>query len=130
MLFDLLYLNLFWKSFKLFKHLKCMKIFHIGHFWNFDSFPSCQILKTKKLAYFPNWKFLKFFQLENYEIFLIKNWQISKISPFAKLTIFQTFRFRKLSKFQNLMNFEIIRPFDIPHQSQFCLFSYLLFDIN
>ena len=27
-------------------------------------------------------------------------------------------------------NFEIVCPFDIPHYSQFCQFSYFPFDIN
>ena len=49
-------------------------------------------------------------------------WKINKFS--------ECFQYGKLPKFQNLINFGIVLPFDIPHHSQFCLVSYLPFDMN
>ena len=69
----------------------------------------------------------------------LKNEQISEILEFGDLTKFQNFPIWKINKFieffsnqenQNLANFGIIRPFDIPHCSQFRQFSYLPFDIT
>ena len=41
-----------------------------------------------------------------------------------------SFQFEKQSKFQKLSNFGTVRPFDIPHHSQFVRFLYLPFDLN
>ena len=125
------------KKFVIWKIPKCMIVFQIEHFWNFDNFssgqtlnllnfenlPSFKIVKFGKLAYFPNWKFLEFSNLGIYEI--------SRISQFWKFTNFQNFLyFGKLSKFRKLTNFWIFRLFNIRRNSQFCLFSYLPFNIN
>ena len=102
-----------------------------------------QIVKFGKFVNFFNWAGMA--ALRNWLIFQIRhcwNFQNSKIVSIGKLTNFQNFttwktnkfseffKFRKLSKFKKLANFGIVCPFDIPHYSQFCRFSYLPFDIN
>ena len=78
-----------------------------------------------------------------FEMLAILKLECSKFKPSpGKLTNFQNFKnskinifsefvqFGKPSKFEKLSNFEISCPFDIPHYSQFCRFSYSPFDIN
>ena len=106
-----LFVYLFW----LFEYSKYRIIYKIGNLWNRDSFPNCKILKIfeifeiDKFCYFPNCKFLEFPKINKFrDFFNLENQNLtSKIS-----------------------NCGIVRPFDIPHYSQFCRFSYLPFDID
>ena len=91
-----------------------MKFF--GNF-HIDFFLICQIANFWN---FPNWTFFEFIKLEVFGIV-----QIGKLRNFK---IF--FNLENQSLTPKIGNFEIVRPFDIPHFSQFCQFSYLPFDIN
>ena len=91
-------------------------IFYFRIFIIFFSF--FKIIRTFEIYdFFSHWKLFEFSKLEIYEILLIQ-----KFSEFLQ--------FGKLLKFQKLTYFGIVCPFDISHHSQFCLFSYLPFDIN
>ena len=58
------------------------------------------------------------------------------VKLFEDLKYLIAYKFQKIFNLDNqslapkIGNFGIVRPFDIPHDSQFCQYSYLLFDIN
>ena len=81
-------------------------IFQIEQFRIIDHFLNQAIIAIWKMANFSNYTFWKFSELDIFGIQFF-------------------FKFVKLSKFQKLANFGIVRPFDIPHHSQFCRFSYI-----
>ena len=74
-------------------------------------------------------QFFGTFQIENFI-------ELSKFKVFWNCPNWKTKKFRDISNLKNqslapkIANFEIVRPFDIPHHSQFCQFSYLPFVIN
>ena len=67
--------------------------------------------------------FKKFLEFYKFEVFGIV--QIEKLKNFE---IFFNLENQNLAP--KIGNFGIVDPFDIPHYSQFCHFSYLPFDIN
>ena len=120
------FFKLFLSLFKLFEHSKsCMIIYHqIRNFRNFDSFANRWILK---ICYFWNsiiseiWFSYEYADNENLMIF-----EIVKMENFWNF--FSIWKAKIW--FQQLANFDFVRPFDIPHYSQFGqLFSYLIFEI-
>ena len=127
--------------------------FGIGIFWKYLEFATLQIFRIVNFLNFLNYKFFEFYKLDIFRIFRIdnlkkcSNWKLLEFSKLKICRILQIwsfsncpnwkikkfrvfFQFGKLSKLQKLENFKIVCPFDIPHYSQFCQFSYLPFDIN
>ena len=76
-----------------------------------------------QIANFWNFLNLKFFEFSKFEVFGIV--QIGKLRNFE---IF--FNLENQTLAPRIGNFEIVLPFDVPHYSQFCQFSYLPFDMN
>ena len=126
------------QKFDVFWNWKIWEIFNILENTNFSNFPHYKFSECSKLIffYFQNYKFLEisrlnFFEFAKLQIFRIfqtwsfwncPNWKIKKFQDF--------FNLENQSLARKIGNFGIVRPFDIPHYSQFCQFSYLFFDIN
>ena len=100
-------------------YIKIFGIFKIEFFFNFQNY---KFLETSKLNSFEFSK-LQIFEISQIENFLnCPNWKIKKFENF--------FNSENQSLGPKIGNFGIVRPFDIPHFSQFFQFSNLLFDIN
>ena len=128
--------NLKIRKFFEFLKLQFFLFFQIKNLWNFTNwtFGICQIdnltnfqkrkcLGISRLNFFLNFPNTKFFEFSNFEVF-----EIVQIGKLRNFDIF--FNLENLSLASKIGNFGIVRPFDIPHYSQFCQFSYLPFDIN
>ena len=123
-------------NFNILKICYFSKLNNLRNFWNFPNWQFLKLYKweilwvpqTGNFYNFTNSNVLKFFKLEIFGIFKIgifsniQNWKINKFQDFLNL------------ENQNLVlkigSFGIVHPFDIPHYSQFCQFSYLLYDIH
>ena len=128
-----------------------MIIYKSVNSWNVNIFPNCSIFEfcyfsklnnLKNLMFFEIGifgKLLEFYKLQVFGIFTIENCSNCKFSKFEFFGISQIGKLRNFEILFNLGNqsltpkignFGIVHPFDIPHYSQFCQFSYLPFDIN
>ena len=86
------------------------------------------ILKVENLWNFPYYNFLELSKLEMFEIFdIIKFWNCPNREVNNRLDYFNLQNQNLALKIGDL---RIVHPFDLPHYSQFCQFSYLPFDIN
>ena len=118
------------QKFDVFWNWKIWEIFNILENANFSNFPHCKFFEFSKLIFFlfAKLKFFVFAKLQIFQIFQTwsfwnySNWKIKKFQDF--------FNLENQSLARKIGNFGIVRPFDIPHYSQFCQFSYLFFDIN
>ena len=115
--------------------LEIIEILQIANSWNFQNgnfsnSPNWTFFEFSKWNFFnsPNCRFLGFSKLKIFRIFQIwsfwncSNWKIKKFQDI--------FQFGKWKFGSKNWQYGIVRPFDIPHYSQFCQFSYLPFDIN
>ena len=90
-------------------------------------------------------KFLEFFKLQIFEFYKLDIFHSTncKFFEFSKFEVFGIVQVRKLENFKiffylvnqslapKIGNFGIVHPFDIPHYTQFCQFSYFpLISIN
>ena len=111
------------QKFDVFRNWKIWEMFRIFEIANFSKSPHCKFLEFSKLI------FLEFFKLKCLRIFQIwsfwncPNWKINKFQDFCSIWKLKVWP-------PKIRNFGIVHPFDIPHYSQFCQFSYLPFDIN
>ena len=111
-------------------HWKFLEFWQFSKLSNFKNLLIFEIVKFGKLVYILNCKFVEFSKLEIHEIF-----------PISKWTNFQNVTIRKINKFSEFFHLKTIQIlkidnlgkfclFDTSHYSQFCLFSYLPFNIN
>ena len=122
-----------------------MILFPIEVFWKFVIVRNWTILeiwcvlKLRNLENSYNFRNCKFFELATLQILEFSKLKIFLIFQIRSFWIVQIGKWRNFEILFNLENqclvpkignFGIIRPFDIPHYSQFCQFSYLPFDIN
>ena len=107
-----------------------MQIFRIFQKVNFVQFPNCKFFEFYKLNLLWNILYPRFLNFPNWNFFELSKFEVFGIVQIGKLRNFEIFfNLENQSLAPKIGSFEIARPFDIPHYSQFCQFSYFPSDI-